>query len=65
MFGFPSRRDHVEFDALTLNVKYDDAFVAYLNGRPIAAAGGPDAAEAAWNSVAAQRSDRSSRRWPV
>ena len=30
----------VEFDALTLNVKYDDAFVAYLNGQPIASAGG-------------------------
>ncbi len=41
-----------DFDALTLNVKYDDAFVAYLNGQPIAAAGGPDAGIAVWNSVA-------------
>ena len=46
--------DKATFDSLTLNVKYDDAFVAYLNGRPIAAAGGPEVLDAAWNSTAAR-----------
>ncbi len=42
-----------DFDALTLNVKYDDAFVAYLNGQRIASAGLSAEDAPAWNSVAA------------
>ncbi len=45
-----------DFDSLALNVQYDDAFVAYLNGRPIASAGGPSAGAAVWNSIS--HSDR-------
>jgi hypothetical protein len=41
-----------DFDALTLRMKYQDAFVAYLNGQPIASQNGPGPGLAAWNSVA-------------
>ena len=40
------------FDALTLRMKYDDGFIAYLNGIPIAAANAP--ASPTWNSAATQ-----------
>ncbi len=39
-----------EFDFLTLRMKYDDGFVAYLNGEEVARANAPD--EPLWNSVA-------------
>ena len=44
--------DTADFDSLALSIKYDDAFVAYLNGRPIASAGGPQAVDAVWSSTA-------------
>ena len=53
----PFTVNSAQFDSLTLRMKYDDAFVAYLNGQPIASSGGPMAVEAAWDSVADQ--DRS------
>ncbi|MCP4189550.1 MAG: hypothetical protein GY768_02860 [Planctomycetaceae bacterium] len=41
-----------DFDSLTLHVQYDDAFVAYLNGQPIASAGAPEPGSVAWDSTA-------------
>lgn len=38
------------FDTLTLRMKYDDGYVAYLNGEPIAARNAPDTLR--WNSGA-------------
>ncbi|MBM3846420.1 MAG: hypothetical protein FJ405_09060, partial [Verrucomicrobia bacterium] len=40
------------FNALTLNMRYDDGFVAYLNGVEVARASAP--ASVAWNSTATQ-----------
>jgi hypothetical protein len=40
------------FDALLLNVNYDDGFVAYLNGEKVASANAPD--NPLWNSVSTQ-----------
>ena len=37
---------------LRLRMKYDDGFVAYLNGLPVASANAPEPAPAAWNSIA-------------
>jgi hypothetical protein len=47
----------VEFDALTLRIHYDDAFIAYLNGQRIAWAGIADPDQANWDTRAAR--DRS------
>ena len=44
-----------EFDDMTLKVRYDDGFVAYLNGREIASANAPE--ELSWDS----RADRVNR----
>ena len=41
------------FSLLTLRVKYDDGYVAWINGQRVAAAQEPDALE--WNSAAASR----------
>jgi len=41
-----------DFDALRLRVKYDDGFIAYLNGQEIARRNAPDGA--AWNSSASE-----------
>jgi len=41
------------FDSLLLMIRYDDGFVAYLNGHLIASANAP--AASAWNSTATQR----------
>ncbi len=41
-----------DFDALTLEIQYQDAFVAYINGEVVASSNGPLAANSAWNSVA-------------
>ena len=40
------------FDALTLEMKYQDAFIAYLNGQVIASSNGPDPVDASWDSTA-------------
>jgi len=51
---FPfSVADPSAFDTLALLVRYDDGFVAYLNGQQIASANAP--ASPAWNSAATQR----------
>ena len=42
--------DAALYDALTLRMKYDDGFVAYLNGMPVASAYPPETL--AWNSAA-------------
>ena len=41
-----------DIDSLTLSVKYDDGFVAYLNGVEVAAANAPEGAERTWNAEA-------------
>ncbi|MGD8501947.1 MAG: chitobiase/beta-hexosaminidase C-terminal domain-containing protein, partial [Phycisphaerales bacterium] len=38
------------FDSLTLRMKYEDGFVAYLNGQPVAGKNAPDPVQ--WNSAA-------------
>lgn len=53
----PFTPSDVQFDSLTLNVQYDDAFVAYLNGQRIAWSGIDTPDQAAWNTRAAE--DRS------
>jgi hypothetical protein len=45
--------DPAAFDTLQLLMRYDDGFVAYLNGHQIASANAP--ASPAWNSTATQR----------
>jgi hypothetical protein len=42
--------DPTVFSQLSLRMKYDDGFVAYLNGRPMAARNAPDVLQ--WNSSA-------------
>lgn len=42
---------------LVLRMKYDDGFVAYLNGVPVARANAPDEGELRWNSRATTRHD--------
>lgn len=44
-------------DGITLKMKYDDGFQAYLNGVPLAGGNVPNTLT--WNSAAAQRSDNS------
>lgn len=41
-----------DFDSLALNVKYQDGFIAYLNGQVVAFSNAPNPADAAWDSVA-------------
>lgn len=41
--------DPGEVDNLTLRMKYDDGFIAYLNGEPVASRNAPEAPE--WNST--------------
>ena len=43
------------FGALYLRVKYDDGFIAYLNGREVARRGTPTPVAAPWNARAAVR----------
>ena len=45
-------------DALTLRMKYDDGFVAWLNGVPVALGNAPGN-EPAWNATATERSSNS------
>jgi hypothetical protein len=45
-----------DFDALTLNLNYDDGFLAYLNGVPVAQANAP-ATPAANSAATARRAD--------
>ncbi len=55
-FGFPDEDGDGdltdEWDEMTLRVRYDDGFIAYLNGVEIARANAP--ADPVWNSVATQ-----------
>ncbi len=43
--------DPADFTSFTFRIKYDDGFIAYLNGREIASENNPDA-PAAWNARA-------------
>jgi hypothetical protein len=49
------------YSALTLHMKYDDGFVAYLNGSEIARRRAPDG-EPAWNAAAADSHDDNAAR---
>ena len=54
--------DPAAVESLTLKMKYDDAYVAYLNGEPIAESNAP--ASAAWDSSAtAERTDAGATTW--
>jgi len=44
--------DVTSADKLVLKMKYEDGFVAYLNGIEVARAGAPDASQLTWNSGA-------------
>jgi hypothetical protein len=44
-------------DVLTLNMRMDDGFVAYLNGVPVASVSTPDPAAPEWNATATESSD--------
>ena len=44
-------------DALTLHMRMDDGFVAYLNGVPVAAVASPHPETPAWNATATESSD--------
>jgi len=47
--------DPARFEALTLSMRYDDGFVAYLNGREIARANAPQ--NVTWNALASASHD--------
>ena len=47
--------DPTNFEKILLKMKYDDGFVAYLNGSLVATANSPE--EARWNSLAIQNSE--------
>jgi hypothetical protein len=49
-FDIPDSETLANISALTLNMKYDDGFRAYINGVPVAAMNAP--ATLAWNSAA-------------
>lgn len=51
-FDVPTPEALAKVDSLTLGMKYDDGFVAYLNGTEVARRNAP--ASAAWNSSATQ-----------
>ncbi len=44
--------DEGSFDQLTLRMKYEDGFVAYLNGFEVARANAPEGTDLAWNASA-------------
>ncbi|MGK0187874.1 MAG: hypothetical protein ACI9R3_003665 [Verrucomicrobiales bacterium] len=49
--------DREPIEKLTLRIRYDDAFVAYLNGTEVARSDNAPAGEPAWNAVAPDRRD--------
>jgi len=50
---FQTTRHQREFTIMTLNVRYDDGFVAYLNGQEVARSHAPQSLQ--WNSSATQQ----------
>ena len=55
--GFEMDIDKESIDSLILRMRYDDAFVAYLNGKEIARSGNAPAGDPEWDSVAPVRRD--------
>ncbi|MCF7973174.1 MAG: lamin tail domain-containing protein [Phycisphaerae bacterium] len=49
--------DPAEYVRLLLRMKYDDGFVAFLNGLPVASANAPGPDQLAWDSLALSRHD--------
>ena len=59
-FSIPDQSTINSFDTLSLNVRYDDGFVAYLNGTRVASPNGP--ANPSWNSTATEQNPDNSAR---
>ncbi len=48
----PFTPETTEFDSLSLRVKYQDGFIAFLNGQEIARSSSADSADGTWQSTA-------------
>src|SRR5688500_19861072 len=57
-----SLHDALPISALTLRMRYDDGFIAYINGRLVANDNAPDPGIARWTNNALANRDRKSTR---